>query len=253
MEDLNLQFNNEVMTEPHETKQLNFFQRVLGVIVSPEQTMKNLAAKPRILFPILIMVFGVLLLYILRFSLFQDTIRTAIENSLNQGKTPQMTKEQVDLAIKIGSITGLIGVIIAPLFAWLAGTAVLFAVIKMFKGQGSFKQYMSITGYAYVITLMFLILTGIASYFTGNLELDLSLGVISSLLIQDPSSSYLSGFMAGLLKSIAIFSIWKYVVIAIGVTIVSAIPKKKVYYIVFGIFLLGALVTAFFAGFSGIK
>lgn len=214
--------NSELKNE-EQVKQMNFMQRVIGVIASPAETMKNLIEKPRILYPILAVAFGMVLLYLIRFPLFSDYIKNTVQTALSQTNA-QLTQEQVDAAAKMAPYATLISTPINELLTWFISTAIIFGLIKLFKGQGNFKQYMSITGYAYTISLLYILLSLIVSFFSGELTINSSL----ALFAQSLKGSYIYGIMRG----IDLFSIWYYAVIALGVGLASKISKSKAYIIV---------------------
>ncbi|RCX12221.1 Yip1-like protein [Anaerobacterium chartisolvens] len=227
---------------------MGFFQRVLGVIASPSRTMENLCGKPRILFPILAMIFGMAALYALRFPLYQDTIRPAMEAAIIQQGTP-VSEEQMDMIVTSGAIGGMVALPFTALFMWIAMTALIFAAVKIFKGKGSFKQYCSITGYAYVIMLLYFVLTLVASFFTNSIQLDTSLLALKKLVAPGVLTDGFAGsFVSALLKSFDFFGIWQYVVISIGVAYASKMSMKKSYIIVFTLFIASALLFAVYAG-----
>jgi hypothetical protein len=250
MENLELNNNNQPANNM-ESKKMSFFQRALGIILSPSQTMRDLEEKPRILFPILLMALSMPVLYLLRLPLFQDTIRKTMEMAISQQSNAQVTTEQMDMMIKIGTITGLAGAPAGVLVMWLVYSAILFAIVKIFKGEGSFKQYCSITGYAYLITLLYLIVTLLASFFTNSIQLDSSLMILKDFIPADSMSVFMRGFILTILKAFDVFGIWHYIVVATGVAVVGKLPNKKAYMAVAILFVLATLFGALYAGITG--
>lgn len=221
MEMLNLNTNNG----NEEVRQMNVFEKLAGVLVNPAETMKSIAAKPGVLIPMLIMVVAPLLLSLVQKDLYESFIRQISEASLAANPAAaQMTQEQIqanlNLSVKIATYAAPVNVIVS----WLLGTAILFGIMKIFKGQGSFKQYLSVTGYASVITAVSFLLTLAVSYVTGSVNLNSSL----ALLVPDMKGELLYGILRGL----DLFIIWHYAVIAIGVSVLSKVGKAKVYSIV---------------------
>lgn len=224
---------------------MNFIQRVLGVLVSPSKTMDDLCVKPRVLFPATLMAFSPLLLIGLRFPLYKEFIRRSVEMSAQiqaEMFNMQMTAEQIEQSVSIQSIVGLVSTPISSVIGWVIGTAILFGIIKIFGGQGKFKQYLSITGYAGVITLFNYILITLVSFVTNNIYLDIPLTSIANVLPQEMEGS----FIFGLIKCIDLFSIWGMAVTAIGAAIVSKLSKAKIYSIAAALY----LVQMMFAGFA---
>ena len=243
VEELNVNSGSEKLIvnldEDSNAAKMGFFQRVIGVIVSPSETMKDLIAKPRVLFATLLTALSMLGLYLIRFQMYKDFMKTTMELTLaNSNK--QLTPEQIQSAMPITVITGLIGTPIGSVLAWIVGAAILFGLIKLFKGEGKFKQYLAITGYAYVIMFLYILLSAIVSFFSGSLLLDSSVTNITNLFLPDLKGTY----VYGVLRGIDFFTIWHYIVIGIGITLVSKLSKPKVYSIILIIYIASILIGA---------
>lgn len=127
----------------------------------------------------------------------------------------------------------MVSVVFNSFISWLFGSFITFAFIKIFKGQGSFKQILSITGYAYTAIILGSILSVIMYYITGEL-FDASLAVFFKGLRET--------FVYGFLRGIDVFTVWQYCLIAIGVTVMSGLNKMKVGTFMFGIFIVSCLI-----------
>jgi hypothetical protein len=231
MEDLQINRNDENQAAAVEVESMNVFQRIIGIIVSPGKTMQNLIVRPRILFPILMIAISSLLLILINMTQYKEYMRASTEVVMeNMGMT--LTPEQLDMQMNFSAITSLITTPIIYLVIWLIGTAILFGIVKAFKGEGKFKQFMSITGFAWVITVLSYIVMTAVSYATGSFNLELPVTSVASILPADLKGN----FVYGLARGIELFSIWQYVVIAIGVTQLSKLSKTKVYSIIGSIY-----------------
>jgi len=149
----------------------------------------------------------------------------------------QMTAEQIDQAINISKYTAPFGGAFGAVAMWFLGALVFWVIIKIFKGQGRYKQILSITGYAAVISALGTIVTIITTQLTGTFS-EVSFTSLASLL---PNMK--GNFIYGVAKLIEVFSIWQYAVIAIGIATVSKLDKKKAYLIVACIFVGLAIYT----------
>lgn len=238
MSDLQTNITGEEVT----IKKMGFLQRVAGVITSPGKVMENLAARPRILFPLFLIAFAQLALYMIRLPLYQDFLRKTMQatSQLTESLTGvTMTPELMEQALSRSVSQSIITTPIGSLFYWLLITVIFFAIFKIAGAQGKFKQYLSVTGYAYVITALYLLITLCVSYFTGSLHLDMPLTSIANVFGEGMKGS----FVFGLLKGLDVFSIWYYAVMAIGLQAVSGFKKRTVYGIVAAIFIIGMLIT----------
>lgn len=220
MDNLELSFNNTGLGEEADVKKMNFFQRIFGVVVSPEETMKNIALKPKIFLPIVMIAVFSFLAILLNFGLFKDELITTLSKT-----NSTMTSSQLSTAANIAAIATLVGAPFIALVIWLMGSAVLFGLIKAFKGEGKFLQFLSVTGYAYIILVFSAIISAFVIHATGNYTKATNPTSLATLL---PAS--LSGnFIYGISKGIELFTLWNYFVVGIGISIVSKLSKQKVF------------------------
>ncbi len=229
-------------------KRMGFFQRLTGVVISPGRVMEELAEKPRVLFPILLMAFAPAIFIFSRLSLFKDMIRESMQLGLQQ-QNVQLTAEQIEMSINISAISTPIILPIILILAWLTASAVILGIMKILKGEGVYKQYLSVSGYALVIPVISVVLNFIISFFSGKLITEFS----PALFIQNISGSYNLGFLKGLLSGLDIFTLWGLAVTCIGFKTISRLEGKKVYLTVFGLYILFTVLSAFAAGSAALK
>lgn len=223
-------------------KRMNLLQRITGILLSPGRTTADLIEKPRLIFPLILVAVSMLALYMARLPLYQDYLRQNTIKSLEyvQSLTGQtITPDMVEQSISRGFTQSVILLPVGSLFMWLLTTVIFFAVFKIFGSKGKFKQFFSITGYAYVITALYFLIVLAASFLTGSLHIDVPLTSLANLFSPDATG----GFLYGVAKGIDIFSIWSYCVIAIGLAAVSGFRKRNAYILVAVIFVAGLLIT----------
>lgn len=238
MSNIPVQFVNEGSVN----SDMGFFKRVASVVTSPGKVMENLAEKPRILFPLILTAVSLIGLYASRLELYKNFMResTAASSKWTESLTGiKMTPELLEQSVSRGLIASFITIPLGALLSWLFITVVFFAIFKIAGGNGRFKHYMSVTGYAYVIMTLYYIIVFAASFFTGSLHQDIPLTSLATLF----DSSMRGSFLFGILKGLNIFTIWYYCVIAIGLIKVSGFKKNTVYSIVAGIFIIGLLIA----------
>ena len=119
------------------------------------------------------------------------------------------------------------------------GQPCAFCGVKAFKGEGTYKHVLSITGYSYVVILLFIIIQMFTSFFTGQLFLDTSLANVIKLL----EPGMIGTTLYGILRGIDIFTIWRYIVIAIGLRYMSGLDKIKVMSMVSAFYILTIVVN----------
>lgn len=238
MEEIQVNAGGSIQNSLEAQSKMNFFQRLIGIIVSPSKTFKDLIAKPRILFPFLLSTFSILVFYLLRYDLYQEYVRKTLENAI--ASDPSVTAEQAESLVVISTTAGLISAPITAIIIWLVSSAILFGIAKLLKGEGSFKQYLSIVGYSSVITALYYVLSIVMSYFTGELMLDASLANVTNLFAPHLKGTYLYGIIRG----IDLFNIWYFALVGYGIILLSKMSKVKGYTMVTVIFIIQLLINA---------
>jgi len=237
MNNLKTGSENMGLNENPEVKKMNFIKRVSGVIFSPSETMKNLAEKPRVLFPIILIAVSMFLFMLVNFEMFKEFNLITIEETMAKMNF-ELAPEQLAAQAELGSKISLFTAPLVSVLTWFIGGVILFAAMKIFKGEGKLKQYLSVTGYSYVIAVLCYIVTSIVANLTGTFNMYASVTGLTSLLPQDMSGTFLYSF----LSIFEVFNIWQYVVIGIGAAYVSKLDKKKVYVIMTVLFVLTGVI-----------
>lgn len=210
-----------------ETEQLSARDRIIGVFISPRKVMKSLAKNPKILLPIIISIIVPLIALVLNYSVFKDALMSAMETELaNMGEelTPDMMKLLGIIGV-MGTIIGAVGTVLMDL---LVISLALLGIIKILKGKGSFRQYLSVVSHAGLIVLLIFIVTTIVSNISGKLDLNVSITSLAAVLPKSLQGS----FIYAVLNNVEFFNIWQYCVVGIGVSEVSGLGKSKSYAIV---------------------
>lgn len=241
-----LQVNSEIGAGESAVKNMGFLKRLSGIIFSPGAVMGNLAERPRVLFGILASIFAMPLFYLLRFPLFMNELREKQLKAIPMMKEKfgyEMTPEMVEKQLPITAVSTIISYAFAGFISILLLALVFFAIFKIMGGQGKFKAYLSVTGYAYTIIILYFVVNLIASFFTGSLNQDMSLTSVANLLPQSMKGQ----FLYGAASNMDLFQIWYYAVIGIGMAAITKLKKKYVYGAVCIVFIIGMLIAGFSA------
>ncbi len=204
----------------------NPMQRVIGVIFSPDATMASIARRPDWVLPLVLILISsfVVGIVIAQHVDFGATVRESVEQNKN------MSQEQIDKAVKIGTTMGKVFTYLSPIFGiiWLLVIAgVLLLAVRLFGGEGDFKQAFSVTCYASIpgiikaVVLLIIILArgGLISAQTLATLVRSNLGFLADLKTNPIAFS--------LLSSVDIFSIWFVVLLIIGFAYVSRLSRAK--------------------------
>lgn len=236
---------NTINTETT-NEQPGFLKRILWVFTSPGKLMASLAVKPRVLFALFLTALSMDILYLVHMPLYKDLLRASsiassgyMESLTGQTLTPEMIEQSLPTAVT----SGLIMTPITLLGMLLLTTVIFLIVLKIMGGEGKFKAYLSVVGYAGVIPSLYYLIVLIIANFTGSLHLDPTLTSLATLVSRDSVGVVLYN----VLKCIDIFQIWYYAVIAIGLAAVSKVKKKYVYSAVCAVFLIGLIINVVMA------
>lgn len=227
-----INYNNTSPEVTSNEKPMNLLRRYIEIIVSPGKAFEKITEMPKLLAPLLFMVISSILPILVSYSTFSQIIKDSIILA-NQKEGIILSDVELTNKVALSIKYSLVSTPLLQILTWFIGAVILFGIIKLFNGHGTFKQYLSITSHAYVITFLYILLTTILSFFTHKLGLDLSLSKVLSLFIPG-----LSGFTNGILKGISFFRVWQYAVIGIGVAAASKLSKSRVYIIMISSFCL---------------
>jgi len=201
---------------------LSAIQRVIGVFFSPRDTFEDIDRKPDWVVPLVI-----ILLVVVAFTIITMPITMPERMEMQRQKMEErgMTDEQIDNALatgaKVGKVIGPIGAAISTTIALLIFTLILWFVGNIvLGGQTTFKKMFSVYNYSSLIGMLGLLLTIplIIQKQTANVHFSLAL-----LLPEDQSKTILYKT----LKAFGLFSIWQYVVLAIGFAVIYKFSMKK--------------------------
>lgn len=232
--------NQEIPAE-----QPGLLKRLLWVFTSPGKLMASLAERPKVLLTLILAAIPIDLLYFLRMPLYKDFLRNTLiqqsqgsyMQSLGVEMTPEMIEAQLPMQVTLGLITTPVGIIIMMLLTAL----ICFAIFRIMGGEGKYKAYLSVVSHASVITVLYTLLLIPISYITGSLNLTPPVTSLATLVAKDA----VGPVIFGILSSLDLFSIWYYVVIAIGMAAVSKLKKKNVYIVVAILFVISMIITVY--------
>ncbi len=226
--------------EPAES--MNFFQRLIGVVVNPAQTFEYLRVKPDWILPAVLTILITVVFAYLTYDIIVDSQiakmeenstleadqKDAIIDSMEQGKYGVMRN------VQIFGITPLTVLIVLSLVA----VAYLVVGTVLLGGKATFKQMLSIVSYPWLV---------IQGIFQTLVVLPLmlqseSMSVYPSLAALLPSSME-DDILFKFINSFDIFNVWFLVVLGIGLSVLLKMPRGKSILTVFAVFVVWKLIT----------
>jgi len=218
------------------TRELNFFQRFMGIFLSPRETYESIDRKPDWVMPLLVLV-----LITVAFTFITMPISMPEQMAKQREKLEEkgQSAEEIDAAMamgeKFGKIIGPIGAAIGTgLILVLMSAIFLFIGNFILGGQTTFLKMFSVYLYTSLIGILAMLvkLPLILSKNTTDVSFSLAM-----LLPADAAKS----FLYYILKSIELFSIWHFALLAIAFSVLYKFSMKKsawVMVVLFGIYVL---------------
>ncbi|HUP61873.1 MAG TPA: Yip1 family protein [Thermoanaerobaculia bacterium] len=230
----------------------NPFQRIAGVLVAPAETFRDIAARPDILVPLLIIVIAFFIAAAVVVPRLDWTAGNEIQVEAIKKQDPSMPQEDIDQRLKIANAAQKVTSWLSPLF-WIVGyvivAGVLLLAFRILGGEGTFKQAFSITLYSWIPIAIFRIIRAIVVAARGTVDV-MDLGTVVK-----SNPAFLLDFREqpipfALLGALDVFSIWTLVLLIIGFAAMSKFSKGKSAAIVIAFWIVLVLIGAGLAAFG---
>lgn len=203
----------------------NPFQRLIGVLFSPVDTLRQIAERPDWLVALIVMiVFSVAAYFVVAPHLdLETTLREQFE--ARGGIDQEMIDRQVEMALKISKYTAPIQIVFIPIM-YVVIAAVFLLAFKLMGGEGTFKQFFSVTIYSWVPQILKAIASSIIIATRGKMTAPEMESLVKSNLgfLADQKSAPIP---FAFLSSIDIFNIWMVVLLVIGLSFGARVSRGK--------------------------
>ena len=231
----------------------NGFQRVIGVIFSPIETFEDIARKPDVLIPLLLIIVVTLLGIGLTKSHMDWDAMVAQQQEMAKARNPNVSQAQLDQMAGFQKVMSNVGIWFSPVFiiaGLLIGTAILMLAFKLFGGQGSFMQCWAAVMYAWIPRIIQQIV-GVAVVMTkGKINpMDMPLLVKSNPGFLVNMKEHAGLF--SILSSFDVFVIWYVILLIIGFAAATKVSRAKSASIIVSLWLLLVLVKGGIAAVFG--
>lgn len=240
---------------PAAEPEVNPFQRVLGVLMAPVRTFADIARRPDIMVPlVLILIIGYASTFaILPRTDFDAMMDAQIEAAKKQN--PNMSDEDLERGMKIGASFTKAIFYIQPLMMviwYLIVAGVLLLGFRLFGGEGTFKQAFSVTLYSWMPYVILGIVMTIVIVVKGTFDPTTAATLVKSnpaFLVDMKEQPVL--FAA--LSMLDIFTIWVLALLIIGFAAVSKFSKAKAAAVVIPLWLVMVVIRLGFAAMGAAK
>jgi len=227
----------------------NAFQRIAGVFFAPGETFKDLARKPDILVPLLVIVLIGYATTIMVMPHLDWDAMIAQQGEMMKKKNPnaddaaiaqmgRFTKVITKVTVWIGPLLVIVGYLIIALVVWGA--------CRMMGGEGDFKQAFSATLYAHFPRVVLGIIAAVVVTARGMVDPTTMATIVKSspafLVDMKEQPVFFS-----LLSSFELFQIWTIILLIIGFAALTRLSKAKTAAIVISLWVITLVVKLGFA------
>ena len=216
--------STEVPGPPEQGPKPSGFQRVIGVLMTPNETFASIARQPDWLVPLVIILVVSLVAGII-FAQRVDFI-SPMREAMEQNKN--MSPDQIDRAVRISSAVAKVFSYASPLLSvisLLIIAAVLLLVFRLFGGEGDFRQAFSVVAYSWmpgiIKSIVVIAIVAARSVSASDLATLLRSNLAFLVTMKDHPMLFV------LLSSLDVFTIWLLALLIIGFAYVSRLSRSK--------------------------
>lgn len=241
-----------------EQQELSQMDAISGVFTEPGNTFEAIAKFPKRNFWLLPVIILVITSVVTSFLFFSDTelvgkmmdkqkqqMRERMQESVKDGK---MTQEQANDAIEKAEkfmdpnglffkITGVAGSVVSPFLMLFVLSVIYMLLLKMFKANFEFTNILNVVGLSLIVSAVGSVLAIVISIITGDLT---SVGL--SIVFK---ADAVGDTLHALFMKLDVFSIWFYILVAIGLVKIAKVKPAVSYSVVFGLWIIWLVITTF--------
>ena len=226
-------------------------ERIIGALFSPDETFRDIAAKPDILIPlVIILVLSTIVGIVLAPRLEFDSLRTQMA-----AKNPNLAPEDIDRMVKMAGAIGKVSSYASPILvacSFVIIAAVLLLAFRLFGGEGTFRQAFSITIYAWIPRVIQSVILTVIISIKGTADVNDVPTLVRSnpaVFVDMADHPVLFSF----LSTFDLFTIWTVVLLIIGFAYMSRFTRARSATIILSIWAFITVVKLGFAAMGAAK
>lgn len=211
---------------------------ILDIYYSPTKYFTALKEKPKWMIPLIALIVVSIIVTIVVMSSF------SYEKRMEQLRERNLTPEQMEQAEKmmrgpIPLITGIAAsIIVTPLMLLLIALIFNFT-LPLLGISGQFLMTFSIVVGSALVTIPQMLVRMILTLIKGTPLVHTGFALFFPMVSKNT-------YFFRLMSKLDFFTIWQMILLALGLKLIYAIPGKKSYYLVFGLWLLFVIITSIF-------
>lgn len=228
----------------------SLLQRITGVFFAPDETFADIARKPDILWPLLILTVVGFVTTILVMPHFDWDAVVAQQAEAVQKQSPNISDADLERMGRITKAMAKVAGYLSPVFiiiSYLVVALVLWGAFRLMGGEGDFKQSLSVTLYSYFPRM---VLGGIIGTTVIILRGMVDPSQVAAVVMTNPSfliDHQEQPVLFTLLASFDLFVFWTIFLLTVGFSKLSRLSKAKSAAIIVSLWLVTVLLKVGFA------
>ena len=228
----------------------SFIERVTGVFFAPDETFADIARKPDILWPLIVLtVIGFVTTILIVPHLDWDAV-VAQQHEMVQKQNPNVSDADLERMGRITKAIAKVSGYLAPVFiivSYLVIALVLWGAFRLLGGEGTFSQSLSTTLYAYFPRMLLGGVIGtVIIMMRGMVDPSQVAAVVMTnpAFLADPKEQPV---LFALLAAFDLFVLWTIFLLAVGFSKVARVSKMKAATVIVALWLVTVLLKVGFA------
>ena len=237
-EEQNLQQSEQEEGQDEEGMEMSFIARIAGVFLDPRKTFLSLEHKPDFIVPLVLLALVVFVCTWAAWPVIEaSSMEMMQERLLDRGMEQDQIDQFMEQQQKFGKVSGLAGGPVSTFFiALIVSGILLFAGNIVMGGNSTYKQMLCVYSYSSLIGIIAYIIRTILMMMKGTIHVYTSLAALFPLDMKDSMVFKTAGIFD-------VFTIWKIIVIAIGMGVMYRMDFKKPLIVVGALYLIFAAVS----------
>lgn len=227
----------------------NVFARIAGVLFTPAEAFAEIARRPDIVAPMLILVIVGYISTALVVPRFDMASFTGEQAAQMRKQNPNISEADAERFARIGSASAKVFMWLSPLLTllfYVVLAAVFLLAFRLMGGDGTFNQALSITIYAWIPLTLAGIIMAIVVAARGSFDPNQAATLVKSnpAFLADQKAQ---PALFSLLSSLDVFTIWTLVLAVFGFSAMSRLSRKTSAVIIFSLWIAFVFVKIGFA------
>lgn len=200
-------------------------KKIMNVISAPESGLQQVTQEAHFLIMACCVVISKIILLVARYDLFREYCERQTHlymSHMNELYNLNLAAVQIEKMVAEAPYKSLRSTLFSSIAMYFLAGIFIWMLVKIRKGDGNLKQYLSIMAYAQIPIVLSYLFLGLVSIGTNELYFNSAFTSIGYYL---PST--VSPFFKGILSAVELFAVWKYILVYYGLKSVTGFKKRE--------------------------